>query len=730
MTENGNFLVLQGEIERITYTSEETGFTVAKVKIPKRKEPITAVGQLHNPIPGEGIKMEGEWTKHPKFGNQFKIHSYESVTPTTIPGIERYLGSGLVDGIGPVMASRIVEQFKEKTLDIIQEDSNQLLKVEGIGKKRLEMIQGAWKEQSEIREIMLFLLSHGVGTGYATKIFKRYRQDSIAIVKENPYVLATDIKGIGFLTADRIAAKLGFAKDSPVRIEAGILYVLEELSTEGHVFYPYMGLKEKALEILQVGQEGILESFAKLAKEKRITIEDLNFDLEEFKENNKAVYLARLHYCETSVAAQLKSLMKAPRSIRPIQKEKALPWVEERLSVELATRQREAVEHSLTSKVLVITGGPGTGKTTIIHAILKIFSVLKVEIQLAAPTGRAAKRMSETTGFQACTIHRLLEYSFQKGGFQKNNKDPLTCQLLIIDEASMIDTILMHHLAQAIPKGAVLILVGDVKQLPSVGPGSVLNDIIASEVAPVVELNKIFRQAKESSIIVNSHRINEGLMPTLGRKRVDDFYFLEEESPEAALNLIVDLVKVRLPSRFGYDPINDIQVLSPMHKGAVGTTSLNERLQAALNPKGREISYGGSILREKDKVMQIRNDYDREVFNGDIGKVMSIDEDNKEVEVLFDGRLVTFNFQDLHEMALAYAISVHKSQGSEYPVVILPIMTQHYIMLQRNLIYTAVTRGKKLVVIVGQLGALEIGIKNDTIERRYSLLKERLQSGL
>lgn len=718
---------LQGEIQSITFTNEETGFTVAKVKVKSYSHPVTVVGRLMNPLPGEDMKMEGEWIKHPRYGEQFQLESYEPIAPESTAGIKRYLGSGLVKGIGPSMASRIVDRFQEKTLAVIEEDIQQLLEVEGMGKKRISMIKEAWEEQKDLRRIMVFFLSYGIGSGEVKRIFRQYGGDSISKVKENPYRLATDITGIGFLTADRIAQKMGFGRDSLVRVEAGILYVLEELAGEGHVYYPYEPLVEKCLEILQVDQDLILEAFARVAQKQHIIIEDLNPDLQQYIENNKAVYLGRYHYCETSIASRLKALSGEAPPFRPIDPQKALDWVAHRLPVRLAREQVEAVQYTLKSKVLVITGGPGTGKTTIINAVLQIFSVLKLEIQLAAPTGRAAKRMSEATGHPAKTIHRLLEFTFKKGNFLRNAKNPLTCHLLIIDEASMIDTLLMHHLLKAIPSYTVLILVGDIKQLPSVGAGSVLRDIIDSGSVPVVTLHKIFRQAKESSIIVNSHRINHGQLPLLGRKKIDDFYFLEEEDPQACQELILSLVKDRLPARFAYHPLEDIQVLSPMHKGCIGTSLLNDRLQSALNPKGQEISHGGRTFRVGDKVMQIRNDYDREVFNGDIGRIISLQEGDQELTVSFDGRSISFQYRDLEAMVLAYAISVHKAQGSEYRAVILPLMTQHYIMLQRNLIYTAVTRGKELVVIVGQKKALEMGIKNDAIQRRYSRLKERLQ---
>ncbi|MEI6127221.1 MAG: AAA family ATPase, partial [Pseudomonadota bacterium] len=500
---------LQGQIDRIVYCNEENGYTVARVKVSGRKETVTVVGSILSATPGEILTMQGEWSAHPRFGEQFKVTRYETVTPATVHGIEKYLGSGLIKGIGPVMAKRIVEKFGTATLDIIEKKVHRLTDVEGIGTGRIEMIKAAWDAQKEIREVMLFLQSHDVSSAYATKIFKHYGKASIGIVRENPYRLATDIFGIGFLTADKIAEKLGIAKDSLQRTEAGILYALQQLSEAGHVYYPYELLVDTCRDMLQVERDTVIKALGALAADRRIILEDLNESTEEFKENNKAVYLARYHVCETGIAEQLKALIVAPRSMLPgADAEKIIARVQATLPIVLAEKQLEAVRHALTHKVMVITGGPGTGKTTIIQALLKIFAQPGMDIMLAAPTGRAAKRMTEATGFAAKTIHRLLKYTVQSGGFEKNEHDPLTCDLLIIDEASMVDTILMYHVLKAVPKKATLILVGDVNQLPSVGAGNVLKDIISSQAIKVVELNEIFRQARESLIIVNAHRIN------------------------------------------------------------------------------------------------------------------------------------------------------------------------------------------------------------------------------
>jgi exodeoxyribonuclease V alpha subunit len=648
------------------------------------------------------------------------------MVPASVYGIEKYLGSGLMKGIGPIMAKRIVKKFGKKTLDVIEKDIERLGEVDGIGEKRIGMIGKAWDEQREIREVMLFLQTHGVSSGYATKIFKQYGSRSIEVVKRNPYRLATDIFGIGFITADNIAEKLGFDKNSELRAEAGILYVLNQLSDDGHVYYPYELLIEKCQEILQVNREIIMQALGSIDLDNRIVIENLK-GLEMLGESQKAVYLAKFHVSETSIANRFKTLINAPKSIRNIKTDKAIEWVQKQLSISLAIKQKEAIKCAAENKVMVITGGPGTGKTTIINAILRIFSKLKVKIMLAAPTGRAAKRMYETTGYEAKTIHRMLEYSIQKGGFQKNDEHPLQCDLLIVDEASMIDTVLMHHLLKAVPPQATFILVGDVNQLPSVGAGNVLKDIIRSGSVSVVELNEIFRQAKESLIIVNAHKINNGVIPSFKPSRqLDDFYFIDQEDPEEVLKIILDLTKDRIPHRFGFDPVDDIQVLTPMHKGTVGAGNLNVELQKALNPSEEGILRGNRNFKVNDKVMQVKNNYDKEVFNGDIGRITEIDQENQELIISFDGRNVLFDFTDLDEIVLAYAVSVHKSQGSEYPAVIIPILTQHYVLLQRNLIYTGVTRGRRLVVLVGTKRALAIGVRNDKTQKRYTYLSYRL----
>ena len=720
---------LKGQIERITYTNEENGYSVVKLKVYGRADLVNAVGSMMAPTPGEILDLKGEWSNHPKFGEQFKITHYKTEVPATVYGIQKYLGSGLIKGIGPVMAKRIVKKFGEATLDLIETDADKLVAVAGIGKKRIAMIKTAWEEQKEIREVMLFLQTHGVSSGYATKIFKQYGDQSIAVVQENPYRLATDIFGIGFITADGIAEKLGFDKQCQVRAEAGILYILHQLADEGHVYFPYEPLIQKCREMLEIDRDLITRAIGTNVLAARNVLEDLNDDTGEFLENNKGVFLKKFHVSETGIAARLKRLLTAPKAIRAIDAQKAVDWVQKRLAIDLAENQAEAIKCAAQNKILVITGGPGTGKTTIINAILKIFTPLKIRIQLAAPTGRAAKRMSEATGHEARTLHRLLEYSMKKGGFQKDHKHPLPCDLLIVDEASMIDTILMHHLLKAIPLQATFILVGDIHQLPSVGAGNVLKDIIASHAIPVVKLDKIFRQARESRIIINAHRINGGKMPlSQNPGENSDFFFIEQEDPEQVLNTILDLAGKRVPEYFGLDPMNDIQVLTPMHRGVVGAGNLNLALQNRLNQNTQGIERGNRTFRLGDKVMQIKNNYDKEVFNGDMGRIVRLEPETREVIISFEGRELPYDFMDLDEVILAYAVSVHKSQGSEYPAVIIPILIQHYMLLQRNLIYTAVTRGKKLVILVGTRKALAIGIRNDKTLKRYTLLEKRLQA--
>jgi exodeoxyribonuclease V alpha subunit len=728
------FVEIEGQIERITYHNEENNYTVAQMKVHGRNELITVVGNLFSINPGEVLKITGQWHTHSRYGQQFRVISYKSVVPATAKGIERYLGSGLIKGIGPVMSKRLVSKFGVDTLTIIETDIQRLREVEGIGDHRIEMIQKAWEGQKEIREVMIFLQGYGVSPTYAAKIYKQYGKDSVRVVKENPYRLAQDIFGIGFITADKIAEKIGIPKDSRIRAEAGILYVLQQLSEDGHVYYPYEPLIEECRKILQVERDIIVEAFGKIASDKKIIVEDLNqvgieSYRENIRENNKAVYLAKFYISEVSIADNLKTLLNFPKKLRSFDKEKAIEWVQRELKIDLAERQIKAVKESIEKKALIITGGPGTGKTTIINVIIKIYRRLGQKALLAAPTGRAAKRMSEATGYEAKTLHRLLEYSPKEGRFKRDDDNPLEADLIVIDETSMVDTILMHHFLKAVPKEATLILVGDVDQLPSVGPGNVLKDVIDSGSVPTVRLDEIFRQSKESLIIVNAHRVNNGKMPVFSQgKDLQDFYFFEIEEPEKVLEKVIQLCKDKIPSRFGYNPVNDIQVITPMHKGIIGASNLNTELQKQLNPSKDEFMRGGKVFKVGDKVMQIRNNYDKDVYNGDIGRITSIDRELQEVTVDYDGRPVSYEYPEIDEIVLAYAISVHKSQGSEYPLIVMPVLTQHYLLLQRNLLYTGITRGKKMVVLVGTKKAIAIAIRNNKPQKRYTLLKDRLST--
>ena len=707
---------LQGQLERITYHNEENHYTIAKLKVKGQRDLVTIVGCIVSMTPGEVLRLKGDWDSHPKYGEQFKVVSYETVTPATVKGIERYLGSGLIKGIGPVMAKRLVNKFGLETLEIIENSADRLKEVEGIGEKRIDMISTAWAEQKEVRDVMLFLQGHEVSSNYAAKIYRQYGKESIRVVKENPFRLADDIFGIGFLTADKIAGNLGIPKDSEMRAEAGILYVLRKLADEGHVYYPYEDLINESMKILEIDTGIITSALGKIASEKRVVLD------------GKAVYLSEFYAAEVGVAVSLKAVLVGAKGLIRSDRDAAIKGAQEELKITLAEKQIQAVRESLDKKVLVITGGPGTGKTTIINAILRIYRRAGQRVLLAAPTGRAAKRMSETTGFEARTIHRLLEFSPKDNCFKKNEQERLDTDLIVIDEASMVDTILMHHLSRAVRPETTLLLVGDIDQLPSVGAGNVLKDIIDSGRVPTVRLNEIFRQAKESMIIINAHRINSGEFPyiTSDKEKLRDFYFVELEEPEKVLEMIVHMCRDRIPERFGFHPLDDIQVLTPMHRGVVGASSLNAALQKELNASPEGLQRGGRIFKKGDKVMQIRNNYDKDVYNGDIGRIVSMDKEAQEVTVSFDGKRVDYDFSDLDEIVLAYAVSVHKSQGSEYPVVVMPLLTQHYLLLQRNLLYTAITRGKKLVVIIGTKKALGIAIRNNNQQLRYTRLKDRL----
>ena len=708
-------------VERVTYQNETNGYSVIKCRAKGYAGLITVVGSMPEVHVGSVLTLSGEWTVNPKFGRQFTVSGFEETLPATVYGIEKYLGSGLVKGIGPKFAARIVRAFGADTLNVIEEDPDALLRVPGIGKLRVERIKKSWDEQKEIKNIMLFLQGHDVSTTHATKIYKTYGSDSIRVVKENPYRLADDIWGIGFRTADTIAEKLGVEKETAVRLRSGLLYTLNRLSDEGHCYARRDQLLKTGAELLAVEESVLPAVLDEMVRQDDVKTELI--DGEDSAPGETAVYLPPFWFAETGTAKRLKQIFSSPPSV------KVKPQgLEERIrrvtGLNYDPAQMDAIRCAAGSKILILTGGPGTGKTTTTLGILTAFRQAGAKILLAAPTGRAAKRLSETTGMEARTIHRLLEFKPPEG-CQKNEQNPLEGDVLILDECSMIDIMLMYSLLKAVPDSMTLIFVGDVDQLPSVGAGNVLRDLIDAGVFPVVRLTKIFRQAAASRIITNAHRINRGRMPDLSNGKQSDFFFLEEEDPETAAQEIVRLVKERLPRAYG---TRDIQVLTPMQRGAVGAANLNQVLQAALNADAAGLRRGGTDYRLHDKVMQIRNNYDKEVFNGDIGTVCRVNTEDRELTVSFDGREVLYDVTELDELVLAYAATVHKSQGSEYPIVVMPVLMTHYVMLQRNLVYTGVTRAKKLMVMIGSTKALALAVRNITVTRRNTMLKERLKN--
>jgi exodeoxyribonuclease V alpha subunit len=682
---------------------------------------VTVVGHAATIAAGEWVTASGEWVNDRTHGQQFKARFLRTSPPTSADGIEKYLSSGMIRGVGPVYAKKLVRAFGEKVFDVIEATPDRLREVDGIGPVRAASILAAWAEQKAVREIMVFLHSHGVGTARAVRIFKTYGADAIQVMTENPYRLARDIRGIGFKTADAIAMKLGIEKTAMIRVRAGISYALTEAMDEGHCGLPTDELVPLAEKLLEVTQELIRTALDLELQEGTVVADRVG--------ETPCVFLAGLHRAERTIAERLTRLANGALPWPWIDADKALPWVEKRIGFALAESQVAAIRLALASKALVMTGGPGVGKTTIVKAILRILAAKGIQRLLCAPTGRAAKRMTEATGYEAKTIHRLLEVDPRSGGFKRGDDNPLDCDLLVIDEASMVDVVLMQALMKAVPDKAALLIVGDIDQLPSVGPGQVLADIISSGELPVVRLTEVFRQAAQSRIITSAHRINRGSIPDLNPPGTDsDFYFVQADDPETAVARIIELVQTRIPKRFSLDPIRDIQVLCPMNRTGVGARSLNIELQAALNPASdHKIERFGWTFAPGDKVMQIENDYDKEVYNGDIGNIDCINPADGELVVNFDGRAVTYGFGELDILVPAYAATIHKSQGSEYPAVVIPIMTQHYAMLQRNLLYTGVTRGKKLVVLVGQKKAVAIAVRNVSGRRRWSKLQEWLR---
>ncbi len=702
---------ITGYIEAIVFVQPENGFTVARLKENHKKNFTVIRGYIPSIQPGETVVCRGEWKNHSSHGMQFEVMEYTVALPSDVVGIQKYLESGLVKGIGQRYAQKIVEHFGAETLQVLDQEPGRLAEVQGLGKKRIDSLLECWQKQKAIRDVMIFLRTHGVTPAYAQKIYKTYGDQSVEKVKENPYQLARDVFGIGFKLADVIAQRLGFALHSPQRIRAGIEHVLWELAGDGHTCFPIREFLPIAQQMLEVDSTLIETEMKDMIQNNLLAQGDLS---EPF------IWLKPFYAYEQSISRDLMRLKTSPLAIRSINALKAAEWVQGQLHIEFAPQQKEAVIQALTDKVHIITGGPGTGKSTITKAILSVTSKLTDKILLAAPTGRAAKRMTQITGKKAFTIHALLEMDFASGGFKRGKENPLDCDLLIIDEASMIDTPLLFHLLRATPNTTRLLFVGDIDQLPSVGPGTVLRDLIQSGLLGVTRLTEIFRQAKGSKIITNAHKINAGEFPDLYQNERSDFHFIQAETPEAILQIILQLVSKDIPEKGRFDPFEDIQVLSPMRKGLIGADQLNEALQNLLNPSEKPLFRAGRRFHVQDKVMQIKNNYDKHVYNGDIGLIAQIDTVESKMTVEFDDQIVEYDFTDLDELVLAYACSVHKYQGSECPCIVLPIHTSHFKLLHRNLLYTGVTRGKRQVYLVGTPKAVAIAIQNDQVQKRYT----------
>ncbi len=723
---------LEGHLERITYFNDENHYTIGRLKTVKTGTRVTVVGFMPKVGPGERLKLEGKWETHPKYGQQFRFSSYTIMLPSSVEGIRKYLESGIIKGIGPQMARRLITCFGEETLDIIEKNPERLLHIEGIGKAKADLISKAWQEHHVFRRLTDFLKEMGVPSVFSAKIQRIYGPEAETVIRNNPYCLADDIPDNGFDVADAIARNLGIAGSHPERAKACLIHILNQAQNDGHVFVPKDRLIEYCENSFMITTQAVEKAMDALVFESAIVVETKRVEAD-----GGAVYLKPLHRAETGLANRLKALMSVPVQPPGMDGKRISEAVVKKLGIQLSEEQLYVLEKTLALRAAIITGGPGTGKTTLIRSITAVFEALGKRVRLAAPTGRAARRLSEVTRRKAGTIHRLLGYSFKEDRFDKNEQNPLETDALIVDEASMVDTLLMYRLMQAVPLTAVLVLVGDVFQLPSVGPGNVLSDMIDSNQIRVFYLNEIFRQAKESPIIENAHRVRDGRAPTLNESMLRDFdeaedlsefYFLEYHDPEKVVSVISDLCTRSIPERFGFDPISDIQVLTPMHRGLVGAINLNQTLQSKLNPNPIRIRTPGGDFKTGDKVMHLKNNYQKEVFNGDIGVILDIDKKNELLTVDYYGRAVSYDFIDLDEISLAYAITVHKSQGSEYPAVIVPLMTQHYPLLQRNLVYTALTRGQKLVILAGTQKALAIALQNDKPRKRESGLMARLRS--
>ena len=712
--------VVVGRVARILFTNDENGWCVIRLQ-PDDAPAMTAIGPLLGVRQGDELRLSGRWINHAKYGEQFEAESYVQVAPSTLEGIRRFLGSGKVRGLGKKRAAQVVEAFGLETLEVIENEPERLLEIRGIGRTTLDRIRGSWDELRGIQQIMIFLTGHGVPPGVAVKAFRRYGPGAVDVVRSNPYRLAEEVFGVGFLTADRIAHQLGIPADAPERLQAGVLHTLIEASVQGHVFLPEDELLSAAASLLEAEEELMPPALAGLVARQLVVVHPR-------ADAPPAIYIPRLERAEATVAADLSELVGTPPRGNPIIVITAIAWYQGQAQIELAARQREALAASLTEKAVVITGGPGTGKTTLIRGVVQILGRKDLEVVLAAPTGRAAKRLTETTGHPARTIHRLLEFNPMTRAFARNRQNPIEADCLVIDEISMLDIELAAALLEAVPPDCRLVLVGDADQLPSVGPGNVLADLIASDTIPVIRLDRVFRQAERSHIVDNAHRVNSGYMPlTHSNPDESDFFFVARDDPEEAAKLAIDLAARRIPERFGLDPVWDIQVLAPMHRGVLGVTRLNERLQAQLTPAGPELAVGWRRFRVGDKVMQVRNNYELDVFNGDLGQVEAIDSKKRELTLRFDDRLVVIPPDNLEDIVPAYACTIHKSQGSEYPAVVIVLHHQHHIMLQRNLLYTAITRGRRLVVIVGSKRALGRAVHNATVRTRHTLLAERLR---